>query len=98
MLLFVLMPNCLFQTNFVAHFGIGTMLAENPRLNARLVEGRNPAAIVVDSHLRTPAEARVFGCHEQTWLATTNAPVAANGRATPKGASLIVTAPAHGPQ
>lgn len=34
--------------------GIGTVLADNPTLNCRIVGGRNPIRIVCDSHLRIP--------------------------------------------
>jgi riboflavin-specific deaminase-like protein len=34
--------------------GIGTILADNPSLTARLVEGRNPQPVVIDADLRTP--------------------------------------------
>src|SRR5262249_3832268 len=37
--------------------GIGTVLADNPRLTVRLVEGKNPQPIVADSHLRFPLSA-----------------------------------------
>lgn len=41
--------------------GAGTVLADDPRLTARLpAGGRNPARIVLDSQLRTSPQARVF--------------------------------------
>ena len=40
--------------------GSGTVLADNPELTCRLVRGRNPLRIVVDSRLRSSPEARIF--------------------------------------
>lgn len=43
--------------------GIGTVLADNPRLTTRRKEGRvgrNPRRLIMDSHLRTPPDARVL--------------------------------------
>jgi diaminohydroxyphosphoribosylaminopyrimidine deaminase / 5-amino-6-(5-phosphoribosylamino)uracil reductase len=41
--------------------GIGTVLADNPRLDVRLVETpRQPHLVVVDSQLETPLSARLF--------------------------------------
>ncbi len=39
--------------------GVGTLLADDPRLTVRLTEGRNPQPIVLDTHLRTPASAKL---------------------------------------
>ena len=40
--------------------GAGTVLADDPMLTVRMVEGRDPARIVVDSALRIPETARVL--------------------------------------
>jgi len=45
--------------------GIGTLLADDPRLDVRAQEidlqGRVPTRVVIDSRLRSPVEARTFG-------------------------------------
>ena len=40
--------------------GVGTVLADDPKLTARRVGGPHPLPIVLDSHLRTPLTARVL--------------------------------------
>ncbi|RME49476.1 MAG: bifunctional diaminohydroxyphosphoribosylaminopyrimidine deaminase/5-amino-6-(5-phosphoribosylamino)uracil reductase RibD [Deltaproteobacteria bacterium] len=40
--------------------GVGTILADDPRLTTRIEGGRDPLCLIFDSHLRTPPEARVF--------------------------------------
>ena len=40
--------------------GIGTVLADNPKLTARRVGGPHPIPVVLDSYLRTPETARVL--------------------------------------
>ena len=42
--------------------GIGTVLADNPRLDVRLVEtSRQPHVVIVDSRLETPLDAHILG-------------------------------------
>lgn len=40
--------------------GIGTVLADDPQLNVRLVEGRDPQIVILDSRLRTSPFSRLF--------------------------------------
>jgi diaminohydroxyphosphoribosylaminopyrimidine deaminase / 5-amino-6-(5-phosphoribosylamino)uracil reductase len=50
--------------------GVNTVIADNPSLTVRLVEGgKNPIRIVLDTHLRTPLDANVIrdGAAE-TWI------------------------------
>ena len=39
--------------------GVGTVLADNPRLTSRLLHGNNPLRIILDTNLRTPIDAFV---------------------------------------
>ncbi|MBI4722256.1 MAG: bifunctional diaminohydroxyphosphoribosylaminopyrimidine deaminase/5-amino-6-(5-phosphoribosylamino)uracil reductase RibD [Candidatus Stahlbacteria bacterium] len=41
--------------------GIGTVIADDPSLTVRLVRGKNPKRIILDSNLRTPREAKILG-------------------------------------
>jgi len=67
--------------------GVGTVLADDPELRVRLVEGRDPQPVIVDSHLSTPAGARLLA--RTPWIGTTvgtarkttsGAPIAADQR------------------
>jgi 3,4-dihydroxy 2-butanone 4-phosphate synthase/GTP cyclohydrolase II len=49
--------------------GIGTLLADDPRLTVKHLHGPNPHPIVLDTHLRTPASARLLQRPEaRPWL------------------------------
>ncbi len=46
--------------------GIGTLLADNPKLTVKLARGNNPQRIVVDSKARTPMDAHVVATALET--------------------------------
>ncbi|MHA7878604.1 MAG: RibD family protein [Saccharospirillum sp.] len=59
--------------------GIGTVLADDPRLTVRKWSGKNPQPIVLDSQLRMPASSRLCqGGDHGCWVLTT--PEAATDR------------------
>jgi 3,4-dihydroxy 2-butanone 4-phosphate synthase/GTP cyclohydrolase II len=49
--------------------GGGTVLADNPRLNVRLVDGPDPQPVVLDTHLRIPTDAKVLHGKRPAWIA-----------------------------
>jgi len=61
-------------TNDAVMVGIGTVLGDDPRLTVRLVKGRNPIRVILDSRLRIPLEAKVLTGQEEaiTMIAATS--------------------------
>jgi diaminohydroxyphosphoribosylaminopyrimidine deaminase/5-amino-6-(5-phosphoribosylamino)uracil reductase len=77
--------------------GVGTVLADNPRLDVRLqaegeAEGaRQPLRVVLDSHLRTPPEARLLSGDGEVLILTAQSSfkdVQSGMRLTQKGARI----------
>ncbi|MCZ7668830.1 MAG: dihydrofolate reductase family protein [Chloroflexi bacterium] len=48
--------------------GIGTALADDPQMTVRLVEGRQPQPVILDSMLRLPETAVVFQHPRPPWI------------------------------
>lgn len=75
--------------------GVGTVIADNPQLTVRLVEGRNPQPVILDSRLRTPLQASLLQRAAQpVWIATTPAADPERRTALERlGAQLLVLPP-----
>jgi 2,5-diamino-6-(ribosylamino)-4(3H)-pyrimidinone 5'-phosphate reductase len=52
--------------------GIGTVLADNPRLTVRFVEGKNPTRVIVDSEARIPLNSAVLNVEEAKTVVVTS--------------------------
>ncbi len=51
--------------------GIGTILADNPHLNVRLIKGKDPQPIILDSRVRFPLNALSLKNELLPWIFTT---------------------------
>lgn len=85
--------------------GIGTVLADDPRLTVRFAEGPDPIPVVLDSRLRLPGNARLLagagaarraGRLPPVVAATADAPAARAERLAARGAEVLRFAPEEG--
>ncbi len=71
--------------------GAGTVISDDPMLNCRLPEGKDPVRIICDTNLRIPLEARIVRtAHEfKTYIATGAPEGKKSDRLRDKGAEII---------
>ncbi len=75
--------------------GIGTLLADDPQLTVRLVDGPNPQPVVVDSHLRFPPTARLLRHpNRPPWIVTTETAVSPHQSALEAAGAKLLRLPA----
>jgi diaminohydroxyphosphoribosylaminopyrimidine deaminase/5-amino-6-(5-phosphoribosylamino)uracil reductase len=75
--------------------GVGTVVKDKPELTTRLVRGRNPVRVILDSKLRVPLDARVLTNQKaaRTLVVATPAVVKARRDALGKMGIEVVTVP-----
>lgn len=70
--------------------GIGTILADDPRLDVREVAtSRQPHLVIVDASLQTPADAALFGTRRQVLIYTATPDPTARQALQARGATVI---------
>jgi riboflavin-specific deaminase-like protein len=74
--------------------GVGTVLADNPRLTVRLVSGPSPKRVIVDSALRIPLDAHVLtDGTAPTVVATTDRALPERVNAVAACGAMVLTVP-----
>jgi GTP cyclohydrolase II len=73
--------------------GVGTVLADDPRLTLRLAPGRQPQPIVLDSRLRTPPQAAILRHPHPVWLVAGPYAPAESAEALRRAGAMILTVP-----
>ncbi len=77
--------------------GINTIMRDDPLLDARLVNGKNPTKIIVDSKLKIPESAKVLKDPAKVIIATTQkAPKNKIDKLHQKGVQVLVLKPKKG--
>lgn len=76
--------------------GINTVLADNPQLTVRLVRGRNPTRVILDSRLRIPLDCEIVRTHNEApvlIVTTTQADREKASRLRELGIDILVVPP-----
>jgi 3,4-dihydroxy 2-butanone 4-phosphate synthase/GTP cyclohydrolase II len=77
--------------------GVGTVIADNPRLTARQVGGPNPQPVILDSRLRTSVQSHlVQRATQPVWIATTSAASPERMSALARAGARLLVLPADG--
>ena len=72
--------------------GIGTVLADDPQLSVRRVDGKNPQPVILDTHLRTPPDAKCVQRDDTSaWLMSAKTNSIENRRALEKAGARPLT-------
>ncbi len=73
--------------------GVGTVLADDPRLTVRLAPGLQPQPIVLDSQLRTPPQAAILQHPHSVWLVAGPDAPAESAETLRRAGAVILTIP-----
>ena len=76
--------------------GVGTVLADDPRLTVRMVPGRRRVRVVLDSTLRVPRDARILEGDAGTMVISTRRAQADAARLQARGVAVHSVEPASG--
>lgn len=73
--------------------GIGTVLADDPKLTVRAVQGKDPQPVVLDSQLRFPLNARLLQHDPKPWIFTSQTAVEKTVKSLQNVGAVIFRAP-----
>jgi riboflavin-specific deaminase-like protein len=71
--------------------GVGTVIADDPRLTCRDGSGDSPLPVVFDTHLQTPPSARLFDEHREVVFVCSDGAREERGKRYSRGSARFVT-------
>jgi GTP cyclohydrolase II len=88
--------HCLRSAHDAILVGIGTILADNPYLTVRHVDGKNPQPVIVDGRLRLPLDAHALQHHQHVpWIATAETSDIGREQTLLKSGAKVMRIPTH---